>query len=163
MLTGQEFEQAPGWRFCSCLISPISFVRVWLCCTINRPPENCSFYLCAWGNDAVSEEYPRRVNCWLKTIFPTPLWYSQERLRISVRFAIGSDLIIKTNLEHGAFILGVGASNFPQYVAPDIKFCCENVKTCRFSSGNWFSGIKFMQLAMAGKRRDTVVHLSKRV
>ncbi len=57
----------------SCLISPISFVRVWLYCTINRPPEHCPFHLCAWGNDAVSEEYPRRVNCWLKTISNPPL------------------------------------------------------------------------------------------
>lgn len=27
-----------------------------------------SLLLCAWGNDAVSEVKPRRVNCWLKTI-----------------------------------------------------------------------------------------------
>jgi hypothetical protein len=28
-----------------------------------------SYHLCAWGNDAASEVIPRRVNCWLKTIY----------------------------------------------------------------------------------------------
>jgi hypothetical protein len=29
-------------------------------------------HLCAWGNDAVNEVKPRRVNCWLKTISNPP-------------------------------------------------------------------------------------------
>jgi hypothetical protein len=32
---------------------------------------------------------------------------------------------------------------------------------CRFSSGNWFFCTKFVQLAMASKRRNTVVNLQK--
>jgi len=68
-----------------------------------------------------------------------------------------------------------------QYVTPDSKIYCEKVKMCRFSSGNRFflhqirekvkmcrfsSGnrfffTKFVQLAMAGTRRNTVVHPPK--
>ncbi len=33
---------------------------------------------------------------------------------------------------------------------------------CRFRSGNWFFCTKFVQLAVAGKRRNTVVHLKKK-
>jgi hypothetical protein len=29
-------------------------------------------HLCAWGNDAVNEVKPRRVNCWLKTMSKPP-------------------------------------------------------------------------------------------
>jgi len=32
---------------------------------------------------------------------------------------------------------------------------------CRFSLGNWFFCTKFVQLAVAGKRRNTVVNLQK--
>ncbi len=34
---------------------------------------------------------------------------------------------------------------------------------CRFSSGNWCFCTKFVELAVAGKRRNTVVDLQKRV
>jgi len=44
-----------------------------------------------------------------------------------------------------------------------VKFIVKKVKMCRFSSGNWFFCTKFVQLAVAGKRRDTVVHLQRRV
>ncbi len=37
------------------------------------------------------------------------------------------------------------------------------VKMCRFSSGNWFFCTKFVQFDVAGKRRNPVVHLRKRV
>ncbi len=50
-----------------------------------------------------------------------------------------------------------------QYVTPDSKIYCEKVKMCWFSSRNWFFHTKFVQLAEAGKRRNTVVHLPKRV
>jgi hypothetical protein len=50
-----------------------------------------------------------------------------------------------------------------QYVTLDSKIYCEKVKMCRFSSGNWFFCTKFVQHAMAGKRRNIVVHLQKRV
>jgi hypothetical protein len=33
---------------------------------------------------------------------------------------------------------------------------------CRFSSGNWFLCTKLAELAVAGKRHNTVVHLQKR-
>jgi hypothetical protein len=33
---------------------------------------------------------------------------------------------------------------------------------CRFSSGNWFFCNKFVQLAVAGSRRNTCVHLKKK-
>jgi hypothetical protein len=49
-----------------------------------------------------------------------------------------------------------------QCVTPDGKIYCEKVKMCRFSSGNWFSYTKFVQLAVAVKRRNAVVHLQKR-
>jgi hypothetical protein len=49
-----------------------------------------------------------------------------------------------------------------EYVTPNSKIYCENVKMCRFSSGNWFFCIKFMQLAVAGKRHNTVVYLKKK-
>jgi hypothetical protein len=54
-------------------------------------------------------------------------------------------------------------SNSAQYVTPDSKIYCEKVKMCQFISGNWFSCTKFVQLAVAGKWRNTVVHLQKRV
>jgi hypothetical protein len=36
------------------------------------------------------------------------------------------------------------------------------VKICRFGSAKWFFCIKIVQLGMAGKRRNTMVHLQKR-
>jgi len=39
-----------------------------------------------------------------------------------------------------------------QYVTPDSKIYCEKVKMCWFSSGIWFFCIKFVQLAVVGKR-----------
>jgi hypothetical protein len=54
-------------------------------------------------------------------------------------------------------------SNGAQYVTPDIKIYCEKIKMCRCSSGNWFFRTKFVQLAEAGKRRNTIVQLPKRV
>ncbi len=47
-------------------------------------------------------------------------------------------------------------------MTPDSKIYCEKDKMCRFSSGNWFFCTKFVQLAVAGKRRNTVVHLLKK-
>jgi hypothetical protein len=49
-----------------------------------------------------------------------------------------------------------------QCATPNSKIYCEIVKMCRFSSGNWFFCTKFVQLAVASKRRNTVVHLQKR-
>jgi hypothetical protein len=46
-----------------------------------------------------------------------------------------------------------------QHVTPDSKLYCKKVKMRRFSSGNWSFRTKFVQLAVAGKRRNTVVHL----
>jgi hypothetical protein len=37
-----------------------------------EPHRRYGRHLCAWGNDAVSEVLPRRVNCWLKTISNPP-------------------------------------------------------------------------------------------
>jgi len=54
-------------------------------------------------------------------------------------------------------------STSAQSVTPDSKIYCEKVKMCRFSSRNWFFCTKFVQLAVAGKRRNTVVHLQKRI
>ncbi len=54
-------------------------------------------------------------------------------------------------------------SNGAQYVTLDSEIYCEKVKMCRFSSGNWFFFTKFVQLGMAGKWHNTVVHLPKRV
>jgi hypothetical protein len=56
---------------------------------------------------------------------------------------------------------GDALSTGAQYVTPDSKMYCEKVKMCRFSSGNWFFCTKFMQLAVAGTRRNTAVHLKK--
>jgi hypothetical protein len=50
-----------------------------------------------------------------------------------------------------------------QYVTPNSKIYCEKLKMCRFISGNWFFCTKFVQLAVAGKRHNTLVHLQKRV
>jgi hypothetical protein len=44
----------------------------------------------------------------------------------------------------------------------DSKMYCGKVKKCRFSSGDWFFGTKFVQLAVAGKWCNTVVHLKKK-
>ncbi len=48
-----------------------------------------------------------------------------------------------------------------QYVTPDTKIYCGKVKMCQFSSRNWFFCTKFVKLAVAGERRNTVVHLQK--
>jgi hypothetical protein len=52
-------------------------------------------------------------------------------------------------------------SNVAQYVTPDSKIYREKVKMCQFSSRNCFFCTKFMELAVAGKWRNTVVHLQK--
>jgi hypothetical protein len=52
-------------------------------------------------------------------------------------------------------------SNGAQYVTPDSTIYCEKFKMCRFSSGNCLFCTKFMQLAVVGKRRNTVLHLQK--
>jgi hypothetical protein len=39
---------------------------------------------------------------------------------------------------------------------------CEKIKMCWFSPGNWFFCTKHMQLAVAGKWRNAVVHLQKK-
>ncbi len=49
-----------------------------------------------------------------------------------------------------------------QYVTPDTKIYCGKVKMCQFISGNCFFCIKFVHLAVAGKRCNTVVHLQKK-
>jgi hypothetical protein len=54
-------------------------------------------------------------------------------------------------------------SEYAQYVTPDSKIYYEKVKMCQFSSRNWFFCTKFVQLAVAGKWRNTDVHLQKRV
>jgi len=48
-------------------------------------------------------------------------------------------------------------------MTPDSKIYWEKVKMCRFCSGNWFFCTELMQLAVAGRRRNTVVHLQKTV
>jgi hypothetical protein len=50
-----------------------------------------------------------------------------------------------------------------QSVTSDSKIYCEKVKMCQFSDINWFFGTKLVQLAVAGKSHNTVVHLQKRV
>jgi hypothetical protein len=54
-------------------------------------------------------------------------------------------------------------SNVAQYVTPDSTIYHEKVKMCWISSRIYFFCTKFMQLAVAGKWRNTVVHLQKRV
>jgi hypothetical protein len=49
------------------------------------------------------------------------------------------------------------------YMTPDSKIYYEKVKLCRFSSENWFFCIKFVRVAVSGKRRNKIVHLQKRV
>jgi hypothetical protein len=46
-----------------------------------------------------------------------------------------------------------------QYVIPDSNIYWEKVKMCGFSTASWFFCPKFVQLAMAGKGRNTAVHL----
>jgi hypothetical protein len=48
-----------------------------------------------------------------------------------------------------------------QDATPDSKIYCGKVKMRRFNSGNWSLCTKFVQLAVAGKRRNTVLHLQK--
>ena len=47
---------------------------------INSEGLHSYLHLCAWGNDVVSEGFPRRVNCWLKTISNPPPWLLQGSL-----------------------------------------------------------------------------------
>ncbi len=54
-------------------------------------------------------------------------------------------------------------SNGAQYVTPENKIYGKKVKKCQFSSGNWFLCTRFVHIAMACKRPNTVVHLQKRV
>jgi hypothetical protein len=49
-----------------------------------------------------------------------------------------------------------------EYLTPDSKIYCEKVKICRFSSGNWFFCTKIVEVTMARKRHNTVVHLQKK-
>jgi hypothetical protein len=67
----------------------------------------------------------------------------------------------KNNLWHLKLVKSI--STGAQCVTPYSKIYCEKVKMCRFSSGNWFFCTTFVQLAAAGKRYNTVVHLEKRV
>jgi hypothetical protein len=60
-----------------------------------------------------------------------------------------------------SFHLCKSISTGAQYVTLDSKIYCEKIKMCLFSSGNWFFCTKFVQLAMASKRHNTVVHLQK--
>ncbi len=53
--------------------SPISIDKKILVTQYKNSSVPVPEYLCAWGNDAVSEVNPRRVNCWLKTISNPPL------------------------------------------------------------------------------------------
>jgi hypothetical protein len=54
------------------LSTPIRFAtKLSIQMYVNRGDE-LSLHLCAWGNDAVNEVKPRRVNCWLKTISNPP-------------------------------------------------------------------------------------------
>jgi len=50
-----------------------------------------------------------------------------------------------------------------QYVTPDRIIYWEKVKMCRCSSVILFFCTKFVELAIAGKRRNAVVHLQRRV
>jgi hypothetical protein len=61
------------------------------------------------------------------------------------------------------FMQGKSIYTGAQYVTPDNKMYCSKVKMCRFRSGNWFFSTKFVQLAVAGKWPNTIVHLQKRV
>jgi hypothetical protein len=54
-------------------------------------------------------------------------------------------------------------STSAEYVTPDSKIYREKVQMCWFISGNCFFCTQFVQLAMAGAWRNTVVHLQKRV
>jgi hypothetical protein len=80
------------------------------------------------------------------------------------KFTIAPTIHTK-NFTHLLFIIN-NTWNFStgvQYVTQNSKIYCGKVKMCRFSSGNWFFCTKFVQLAVAGKRRNTVVHLQKRM
>jgi hypothetical protein len=44
-----------------------------------------------------------------------------------------------------------------------VKFIAKKSECAPFSSGNWFFCTKFVQLAVARKGRNTVVHLQKKV
>jgi hypothetical protein len=50
-----------------------------------------------------------------------------------------------------------------EYLTPDSKIYSEKVKICGCSSGNWFFSSKIVQVAVARKRHNTVVHLQERV
>jgi hypothetical protein len=52
-------------------------------------------------------------------------------------------------------------STVAQYVTPDSKIYCEKLKCAGLAQEIGF--FTFVQLAMAGERRNIVVHLQKRV
>jgi hypothetical protein len=60
-------------------------------------------------------------------------------------------------------LIGDTLSTGAQYVTPNTTVYCEQVKICLFSSGNWFFCTKFVQFAVAGKMRNTGMHLQKKV
>jgi hypothetical protein len=62
------------------------------------------------------------------------------------------------NVCHKSRSISTGA----QYVTPARKMYCEKVKMCWFNSGNWFFCTKFVQLAVAGERCNTIVYLQKK-
>jgi hypothetical protein len=63
----------------------------------------------------------------------------------------------------GAGIQPQGIATGAQYVSPDSIIYCEIVKMWRFGSGKWCFSTKYVQVGMAGKRPDRVVHPQKRV
>jgi hypothetical protein len=63
---------------------------------------------------------------------------------------LGTNLKKQTNKTYLCLPLPRSISTGAQYVTPDSKIYCEKVKMCRFSSRNWFSCAKFVQLAAVG-------------
>jgi hypothetical protein len=53
-------------------------------------------------------------------------------------------------------------STAAQYVTSDSEIYCEKVKMCRFSLVKLVFCTKFVQLAVAGKMRNTVMRLQKK-
>jgi hypothetical protein len=103
------------------------------------------------------------------------LWYDGVHQKIMVRHCTKSAFVTQLKKQCSKLITlsgrwsaafksnGESISTSAQYVTPHSKICCEKVKMCWFSSGNWFFCTKFVQLARAGKRHNTVMHLQKRV
>jgi len=88
----------------------------------------------------------------------------------SCRFASGPPLHVRGNphqvtlkqMMHFWLVAEI-TSRDAQYVSPDSKVYSENVIMCGFSLGNLVFLHQIRQLAVAGKRCNTVVHLHKRV